>query len=192
LLPQRGRDDTWSEGIDGDPLARQGSRAGVSERDDGEFAGTIGSPVGVAGTARIEAVLMILPLVPAAIIALAASWMPIITPRAFTSMILCQIASLASRNGSGLLKPALLTITLIEPNSPVHASMAALTVVRSVTSTRWKIARPWFAAAISLAAARPFASSRSATTTENPSAARPAAIARPMPLAAPVTTAPSL
>ena len=59
---------------------------------------------------------MILPLVPAAIIALAASWMPIITPRAFTSMILCQIASLASRNGSGLLKPALLTITLIEPN----------------------------------------------------------------------------
>src|SRR4029077_5345923 len=139
----------------------------------------------------MEAVLMILPLVPAAIIALEASWMPIITPSAFTSMILCQIASLASGNGSGLLKPAFLTITLIEPNWRVHASTAALTDARSVTSTRWKIARPWFAAAISLAAARPFASSRSATTTENPSA-RPAAIARPMPLAAPVTTAPSL
>ena len=88
---------------------------------------------------------MILPLVPAAIIALAASWMPIGTPRAFTSMTLCQVATLASRNGSGLLNPALLTITLIEPNWCVHALMAALTDVRSVTSTRWKIALFWFA-----------------------------------------------
>ena len=72
---------------------------------------------------------MILPLVPAAIIALAASWMPISTPRAFTSMTLCQVATLASRKGSGLLKPALLTITLIVPNWRVHASMAALTDV---------------------------------------------------------------
>jgi hypothetical protein len=92
---------------------------------------------------------MIFPFVPAAIIALAPSWMPIITPRAFTSMILCFV-SLASRNGSGLLMPALLTITLIEPHWRVHASMAALTDVRSVTSTRWKIARPWFEAAIFL------------------------------------------
>src|SRR4029077_17433700 len=140
----------------------------------------------------MEAVLMILPLTPAAIMALPASWMPIMTPRAFTSMILCQIASEASRNGSGLLKPALLTITLIEPNCFVHAAMASRTEDLSVTSTRWKIAWPPLPATISLATARPFTSSRSAITTENPSARRPAAIARPMPLAAPVTTAPSL
>jgi len=107
-------------------------------------------------------------------------------------MTLCQVATFASRNGSGLLKPALFTITLIEPNWRVHASMAALTDARSVTSTRWKIALFWFEAAISSAAARPFTSLRSATTTENPSAARAAAIDRPIPLAAPVTTAPSL
>jgi hypothetical protein len=52
LLPQRSSYDTWSESIDGDPLAGQRSRASVSERDDGEFAGTIGSPVGVTGAAR--------------------------------------------------------------------------------------------------------------------------------------------
>src|SRR5581483_4950338 len=133
---------------------------------------------------------MILPLTPSAIIALPASWMPTMTPSAFTSMILCQTASVASRNGSGLLKPALFTITLIVPNSRRQASTAARTEVRSVTSMRWKTALLPCAAAISRAAAVPLASSRSAITIENPSAARPAAIARPMPLAEPVTTAP--
>ena len=57
-------------------------------------------------------------------------------------MILCQISSVASRNGSGLLKPALLIITLTEPKALRQASTAARTDSRLVTSTLWKIAWP--------------------------------------------------
>jgi hypothetical protein len=51
LLPQGGGNHSWSEGIDSDSLAGKCSRASVSERDNSEFAGTIGSKFGVAGTA---------------------------------------------------------------------------------------------------------------------------------------------
>ena len=84
----------------------------------------------------IDAVLMILPPVPWAIICFAASWMPISTPRALTFMMKFQFSSVTSRNFIGLFTPALLNMTLRPPNSLTATSIAARICLRSVTSTR--------------------------------------------------------
>ena len=57
-------------------------------------------------------------------------------------MIWCQTSSVMSRNGSGLLNPALLNITSSPPNSATHASIIRRMSARSATSPAVATAEP--------------------------------------------------
>src|SRR5262245_46966361 len=129
---------------------------------------------------------MILPPPPCAIICLAASCIPIRTPRPLMPMMRAQSSSVASRNWPALLMPALLNMTSSLPKARTAAAIIALTLARSITFTCRAIALPPslpMAAATRSAAAR----SMSATATRAPWAARSRAIPSPMPRPPPVT-----
>ena len=134
----------------------------------------------------MEAVLMILPPVPCAIICLAASWVQMRTPRPLTRMIWSQLSSVVSRKRWGLLMPALLKITSSLPYSDAVRATSACTCSRVTTSTRAEMAAPPCARA-SAAESSACSPLRSAKTTLAPSATRRKPIALPIPRAAPVT-----
>ena len=102
-------------------------------------------------------------------------------------MTRCQTSSVTSRNGSGLLKPALLNITSRPSNAVTHASIIRRMSARWDTSPAAATAEPPDSL-IAVAACSAPDSSMSATHTLAPSAARRSAMPRPMPCAAPVTT----
>ena len=83
---------------------------------------------------------MILPPRPCAIICFAASCMPISTASALTRMMALKLLSSASKNGSGLLKPALLNRMSMPPKAATVSAIIALTCARSATSTATAIA----------------------------------------------------
>ena len=61
--------------------------------------------------------------------------MPSNTPSALTFMMRCQLSSVTSRNISGLLMPALLTMTFNDPKASTVAFTAAVISSRLVTSS---------------------------------------------------------
>src|SRR5262245_10834228 len=130
---------------------------------------------------------MILPPRPCSIICLPASCMPMSTPSVLTRTIELKFASSTSKNGTGLLKPALLNSTSMPPNAATVWPIIALTCARSATSTFDAIAfRPLpRSSAASASALSPF---KSATTTRAPASARRRTMPSPRPCAPPVTT----
>ncbi len=97
LRPEVGFHDARGKGVHRDAMRGQRPCAGLGQADDRGLAGAIGRPLAVTAAPRDGGVLIIRPLCPDAIIAFAASCMPIITPSPLTFMIWFQFSSVVSR-----------------------------------------------------------------------------------------------